>query len=175
MPINRDFDAELGLLSDLKSLTSAYEEISLMRIGKVRSQVIATRSFREGLFGVFSEIRASRRAEIEKILLKPKSSAKNSPPVGSKVALLISSNERLSGSISTEVTRRFTEYVKTHKDAVAIVGRVGRDYFAATQPDLKYTYFEMPENDTSMTTHAELVAFLRMYNQVSIFYGKSLL
>jgi len=171
MPIRDDYLAELELLSGLKSLTSAYEEISVMRISRVRKKVLATRSFREGLFEVFSEVRASRHNEIEQLLLKRRS--RMGPALTEdRVAVLLSANQRLSGTITSSVIRRFEEYVDANKVEVAIVGRVGRDDFSIHRPDKKFTYFELPDDDAPLTAHTDLVAWLRQYRNVSIHYGK---
>ena len=172
MPVRDDFEAEIDLLKGLRSLTSAYEEIAVMRIGRIRDRVLATRSFREGLFGVFSEVRASRHQEIERLLIRRRPSPSESSKQRGKVAVLLSSNQRLSGSIVSSVMRRFEEHIEQQIGDVAIVGRVGRDHFATTMPELKFTFFELPEDDAPMLGHKELVNFLRQYREVSIFYGK---
>ncbi|PIT98098.1 MAG: hypothetical protein COT71_02710, partial [Candidatus Andersenbacteria bacterium CG10_big_fil_rev_8_21_14_0_10_54_11] len=198
MPLRNNFERQISLMRGLKEMLSAYEEISVMRIGRVRGHVLATRTFREGLLRIFSEVRASRHAEIEKILRRPprrilplhlkvgiwrrgKETNPDSrlpitdpmPQRPREAAVLLSSNQKLSGGITQSLFRRFLEHIdKTKPEAVVVAGVVGRELLRQARPKLAFKYFKLPGEHAPLREHKAMVRFLRKFSEVNLFYGK---
>jgi F0F1-type ATP synthase gamma subunit len=175
MPVRENIDEEIVLAQGLKALSQAYEEISVMRMGQVRGQVIASRPFREGLMKIFAEVRASHQREIVRLLRRQQRGRAGDPGRGRKVAVLLSSNEEhWSGTIAQRVAREFLSLVDADSSQRLIVtGRAGRDYLKKARPQLRFSYLELPDYGASLATYKPLITRLRGFDQVTIFYGKS--
>lgn len=177
------------MMRGLKALVSAYEELSVMRIGRVRGRVLAARTFREGLFQVFSEVRISQHIQIRDLLVRQQHRSflarlfSRLPGVAQpaaeaveerrSAAVLLSSNQKLSGTITQSLFLRFLAHVDQEKpNAVAVSGAVGQEYLRRARPHLTFRSFPLPRDDAPLSEHRELVRYLRMFNDVRIFYGR---
>jgi len=166
MSQREDFEETIKLIRQLLPLIEANQEIAVMRIGKVRSTVLATRSFEEGLSAVYSSVLASHKqaiAEEQEVDVVD----------GKAAAILLSTNERLAGSI-TQVTT--TEYIKftdeNPKADVIIVGQVGRDVWESKRPNKPYLFFDLPRQAVSMNQIRPLLSQLIEYQDLTVFYPR---
>lgn len=179
MQNRNELGAQFELISTLKLLAHAYEEVSVIRMQKVRESVLTNRSFMEKLAEIFHDVKASYRKEIMALMhvknkgrktFKFSANEKN----GRTVYVFISSNARLYGDIIKKVFSLFIENVKKDPNAdIAIVGKLGKDLFDAQETvKRKFTYFEMPDNNVIIGDLKDLVTFLIPYDQVNVFYGQ---
>jgi ATP synthase F1 gamma subunit len=170
---------QVELVETLNILAHAYEEISVMRMQKVRASVISTRAFLEKLAEVFHDVKSSYRREILALMQNKNRGKKNFvystiAKNGKTANVIFTSNARLYGDIVRKVFNEFIESVKKDPNAeIIIVGRLGKDYFDS-QYDIKknYQYFEIPDNNASINDLKPLVVQLMLYDKVNVFYGQ---
>jgi ATP synthase F1 gamma subunit len=171
--------AQLELVSTLEMLAHAYEEVSVIRMQKVRDSVLKNRTFMEKLAEIFYNVKESYREEILHIVSK-KNKGKQSAVLsahqknGRTVYLFISSNQRLYGDIVKKVFVLFLDAIKKDPNAdIAIAGKLGKDLFEQ-QYEIKkeFTYFEVPDNKVQIEDLKPMVQFLLPYDKVNVFYGQ---
>lgn len=170
---------QVDLVETLNILAHAYEEISVLRMQKVRNSVMSTRAFLEKLAEIFYDVKSSYRREIL-ALMQSKNRGKASftfstvAKNGKAANVIITSNARLYGDIVRKVFNLFILEVKKNPTAeIIIVGRLGKDFFDG-QHEIKkdYKYFEIPDNSPQIQDIKPLVLELMVYDKVNVFYGQ---
>jgi ATP synthase F1 gamma subunit len=187
---NKQIENEREFVHTIKTIAQAYEEISVIKMQRVRSSVLGARSFLSDLSTVFADVTGSYHDEIMLLMQKKhhaslsfrrhSESASNQADLlgknGREVVVLVSANAKLYGDIINKVIHRFLFYLSSHKKEtnvdIAIIGRVGRDLFEQSEEKREYTYFEIPDSGITLENLKSLAYFLEKYQKVTVFYGK---
>lgn len=176
--ITKNFlNAESQMLSTLKTLAEAYEQISVIRIQRVRNSVLTTRDFLDGLTDIYSDVQASYRDEIKQLLKKNKNAKitlSGTVKNGKTLAILLSSNNRLYGDIVARVFDLFLQDVKEKNYDAAIVGRVGKAFFTGQNPGKPYLYFEIPDESATLEDIRPIIQNVEKYEKIYVYYGRFL-
>jgi len=168
MPTNRDINADITFVADLKSLVSTYEEIAVMRIAKVRVEVLNAREFREGLSTVFRDVRVSHQQQVIQALKKQQKEA-----TFAHGALLLSTDSRLTGGVTASVSRAFAAYVKENQDAsLIIVGQVGKEHLASMIPGRPAKFFSITEGKPNPADLEPLLEYLLRFARLTVFFPR---
>lgn len=167
--------SEKIFISTLKVLAESYEEISVIRMQRVRNSVLTTRDFLSSLAEVFRDVKSSYQKEIERhqkdknkkdhFLASP---AKN----GKTVSVLLSSNNRLYGDIVSRVFDLFSESIKNQQTDIVIVGKVGKLLFDEKNTGRTYTYFEIPDQNPKLEDLKSVLSFVVPYKKIVVYYGQ---
>ncbi len=173
MPVRNSLADEIATAAGLKSLVTAYEEIAVMRIKRVRNDVLAARLFLDGLAEVFARVRASRQREVAKQLRQRHKKKKGSGE--SSVTVLLSTQKRLSGTITRKVVDMFAENIQAQdqpSDAV-VVGSAARNLLSRLSSGRRIKYFKMPRSSAAAPLQLRpIVNHLLQYDKVTIYYGR---
>lgn len=167
---------ETELVQTFKMLAQAYEEISVIKMQKVRSSVLSAREFLQELSEVFSDVKGSYKDELLALIEKRKRrKALNPLAVFGKskktIAVLLSANAKLYGDIINRVTHLFIEdCIKNDYDMV-IIGRYGKDLYESQNVGKSYSYFEIPDTGASFEQLLPIFKFLSEYEKVNVYYG----
>ena len=176
MPTQQELTAEIALVHSLKFLVQAYEELAIMKMQQIRNKVLNTRTYVEGLTEVFFDVHRSYRRQVEQLMKENKGKqgfsfstlAKN----GKGISVLISPNQRLSGTIAFSVFSAFLNHIKQSKDEVVIVGKVGKDMWEQRNLGKNFTYFEAPDEQAQAKDLEPIISKLMQYETVNVFHGK---
>lgn len=164
---------EVELMSTLRLITQAYEEISVMRMQRIRDLVLNTRLFLGDLFKVYVDVKVNYKDSLMHKLIKEDDAMKAMREKNGKTAVVfISTNTKLNGEIIQKVFREFYEYVHNHDVEIFIVGRMGKQLYDQMQNKKAYKYFDLEENYINSTSLHNLVVELLAFKQVDAFYGK---
>lgn len=168
---------EFAVLSTLKTLAQAYEQISVMRIQRVRGSVLTTRDFLTGLADIYRDVKISYKQELDK-LLKHKKSGKISlsglQKNGKTISVLLSSNNRLYGDIIARVFNLFAQDLKKNPTDIAVVGKVGKSMMESRGIKLPYTFFEIPDQNVKLQELGPIFNFVVKYEKILVYYGRFL-
>lgn len=165
------------MLSTLRTLAEAYEQISVIRIQRVRGSVLATRDFLDGLADIFKDVKQSYRDEVEDLLKHHKNSSERLSGLhknGKTIAILLSSNNKLYGDIVFRVFNLFIQDVKKNNYDVVIVGKVGRAMFEQQHLGKPYLYFDMPDEDAKISDLTPVIQKIAEYERIYVYYGRFL-
>jgi F0F1-type ATP synthase gamma subunit len=164
---------EVELMSTLRLITQAYEEISVMRMQRIRDLVLNTRLFLGDLFKVYVDVKVNYKESLMKKLIREDDAMKAMRERNGKTAVVfISTNTKLNGEIIQKVFREFFDYVQNHDVDIFIVGRMGKQLYDQRSTSKTYKYFDLEENYINSTSLHNLVLELLAYKQVDAFYGK---
>lgn len=178
MQNKQDLKENIELVSTLKMITQAYEEISIMRMQKIRTSVLKTREFLVNLSGVYYDTKQSHNRFLKLLIssgdLDRISPYSLLPQNGKKLAVYLSANERMNGEIISKVFHIFAEYIKDKADTdILIVGRIGKElYLQRSDLPSKFDYLEIPDDNVKLEHLSELVERMIQYQEIDMFYGK---
>lgn len=165
------------MVDTFKMLAQAYEELSVIKMQRVRSSVLSTRDFLEDLSEVFADVKASYQHEINLYLEKGKNKKKFNPinlisKKNKTVAVLLSANTKLYGDIIKRVFHLFVEDIRKNDFDIVIVGRHGKELFDQVQTRKKYEYFDLPDTGVDFDQLKPILEHIMRYEKVNIYYGK---
>ena len=163
MQSKHQISIEQDWVQTLTILAEAYERISIMKMQQVRSSVLTTRQFLEGLGEIFFDVKQSYKDQLEQM-------AKQKLRQESKVVLVVlTANPSLYGNIIREV---FNLFLKSHnrQNEVVVIGKIGKAM--AEETKIRFTYFDLPDGHTLQDELGKIVAFLVQFDKVNVFYGK---
>lgn len=179
MSQSKELNEDIDLLTVLKTLCLSYEEISVMKMQRIRATVLNTRNFYDKLSDVYFNVKHSYKEKVSELMAKKKikdpgkllSYVKNDK----SVCVLLSANTKLHGSIVNEVFEEFESYISNQETDLIIVGKLGRDLYKQLEPPSggkQYLYFEIPDMDTNLEDIKQIVYHLLQYEKITVFYGQ---
>ncbi len=193
MKHNKDLQEEKDLMLTLQDLCFSYEEISVMKMQKIRDVVLSTREFFEELSHVYGRVKFSYKDSIARIEKKKKFKVDfnpsqsfisrlffRKPTVPAKqgsVFVLLSANTKLHGSIIDEVFVEFAKQIEHEEADIMIVGRLGKDFYKSLAPPVggkKYLYYEVPDMGFRLNDLQTLIYQLKKYERITVFHGQYL-
>lgn len=173
--------SDIRLVGTIKLLAQAYEQISVMKMQRVRNSVLATRSFLDHLAHVFIDVKASYKEEIEKRLKKVKDPSKMTFSTlnhnGKTVSILITSNAKLYGDVDIKVWNLFKSDCLQKDTDIVIIGKVGRQLMedlvlSGKKSNLSYKYFETDEAIQSLDEIKQIIDLIINYQTVNVYYAR---
>lgn len=163
-------------LSDLNDLTKAVGEIALIKMRKIRSDVLANRDFLTSLQEVFAQVQSAyleqlvqnyKGVPLSKITKEKVSVLQHN---GMTVCVLISANTRLYGGILKETFTQFIAEVKQTRSEATIIGRAGLSSFQDELGRAPVTYFDFPDDRVDRKQLGIIISHLVQYDAVKFFY-----
>lgn len=163
------------LVGTLKMLAEAYEEISVLKMQKVRGSVLTTREFLDGLSEVFVDVKKSYGRRLQKLIEKrkvdPHTSFTTKAHNGKKLSVLLSANSKFYGDIVRKVFDLFIENVRTNKTDILVIGRTGKEMMdQAGITD--YSYVDIPDGEVELDELKPVIDTLVQYEKVDVYYGR---
>jgi F0F1-type ATP synthase gamma subunit len=167
---------QIDLIGTLKMLVESYEEISVLRMQRVKSSVLLTREFLDSLSQVFADVKANYRHEFKKMIEKKKNQNKFSFSTiqknGKTVSVFLSSNSKFYGDIVQKVFQEFLADIEKSSSDIVIVGRVGRELFSQSGVKKDYQYYDLSDQEVKTDDLKNLVMYLIKYEFVHVYHGK---
>lgn len=178
MQSKQSLNSEFAVIGTLKTLAQAYEQISVMRIQRVRGSVLNTRDFLTGLADIYKDVKRSYKDEVEH-LKKHHKNAKitlsGMEKNGKTVSVLLSSNNKLYGDIVARVFNLFIADVKKDPASeIVIIGKVGKSMYDLSGVNRPVTFFELPDENVKLSDIAPIFKFVVAYEKILVYYGRFL-
>ena len=161
---------EISSLAGMLNVIDTYEEISALRMRRVKRRVLSTRTFQKGLNDTFKRVTYAYERYIESVR-KEKDAGFNKN--GRTVYILLSSNTGLYGNIVRETYGLFdVDYSSNPRNTdIVIVGRVGRDMFENDHKGDKYSYFEFSDTGVVDIELKEILKIILEYTNIIVYHG----
>lgn len=166
----KQIQSEVELVNTLKFIAQAFEEISVMRMRKVRTSVVNAREFVKEISTVFYDVKSSYQEKIKALMANKKISGEQ-PVVGKKLAIFISANSKLYGEVISSVFRDFYEHTQDSDTDLLIIGRVGKELYERQQLKKKYLYFEIPDSEVFVQDIQAIMYHLIRYENINVYYA----
>lgn len=140
----------------LKTIASAYTEISSLRLRRIRQQVLRTRSFFVEILNIYAML---RHIVIQrKIIELPRK----------KVSIILTSNNRFYGHLESDVIQFFLRERGT-EDTI-VVGQTGKEAFSALRFNFKSIIFKDDLPTTIELMH--LVDMIKNHQTVLVYFAR---
>lgn len=165
---------EINTLEAVQLLCEVYADVASLRMKQTRERVLRARDYITKLEEIFEEVRSSYFKQIKRLA---KSKKKDGGLTllshnGKSVAVFLSSNEPLYGSIITNTFRLFMDAVASDDVEITIVGRQGLSLFLSESLGRAYTYFDLPDYGAAQDFIEDIIKHIVQYDAINLFYGK---
>ncbi len=170
MKRTKELKEELVSLEEFLTMVEAYEEISALRMRKVKKSVLKRREFMQGLNEAFAYIAYSYKIFRKSAKKGAKDEILNTN--GKTVLVLLSSNTGLYGEIIRKTFDLFMKDANEKKSAdLIIVGRLGKSFFDSTGDSRKYEFFELSDTGVDESALKVVVNHVSSYSEVVVYHG----
>lgn len=170
--MSKKLNQEIGLVETIKTISQAYQEISVMKMQKIRNSVLYTRQYLTELSELFFDVKEAFKLQME---LEKKKHHQVIEKNGKSALVLLSANTKFYGDIINKVSKKFLEYVKEdhgNNEDLIVVGKLGMQFIEDNLKGKPYSYFEIPENDIKLEDLKNLASALISYENITVFYGQ---
>jgi len=172
MPIFKKIKENLKALSNIETITRAYQEIANLRMNEIRQTVLSNREFIEELSRVYTLAKKAYPALLKMgggAMKKGESFIKRGR---GKVAVFLSGNKPFYGTLILDIWQEIQGDLKEKGGDLVVVGRTGK-YFAETSGwGMKMFYFELDDEKPERERVKEIIEFLENYEEIIIFHGR---
>jgi F0F1-type ATP synthase gamma subunit len=172
----RQLKTNFELLETIRSLCVAYEQISVMKMKKIKDAVLYTRSFYDELSEVYLQMKTTYKNQVMSLAKKNKIKEPEKLLLMGKnektVAVLLSANNKLYGDILNKVFYKFVEETKNKDINLVIIGRLGKDMYDDLGSPKPYTYFEIPDSDLTVNDLKPVINSIIKYSTINVFFGR---
>ena len=172
MPIFKKIKENLKALSNIETITRAYQEIANLRMNEIRQTVLSNREFIEELSRVYTLAKKAYPALLKMgggAMKKGESFIKRSR---GKVAVFLSGNKPFYGTLILDIWQEIQRDLKEKGGDLVVVGKTGK-YFAETSGwGMKMFYFELDDEKPERERVKEIIEFLENYEEIIIFHGR---
>lgn len=168
MLTKKRLEAEIVDLVGLRGFVEVYEEIAADRMQDVRTAVLTSRQFLDGLSSVFAEVKQNYVKGVEKWEGKSKLNRN-----GRTVVVFLSANSGLYGDILNRTFEEFLAFLKTNPKADAVVvGKLGLRLLQERVPTMLYNYFDFSDSGVEQENLGMIMRYLLQFEKILVFYGK---
>lgn len=182
-------EQEETLIQTIQNFAQAYEEISVVRMQRVRGAVLVTRQFIAELSEIFGNVKKSYRLAMEEknqkhtgsfftlgagfMGHKQFKSDTTQEKTNATVNIFLSAKGSLQGDIIKRSFNFFMHSIAGDPNSdIIIIGRQGKQLFEQTAPGRKFTYFEMPDSNITIENLRPLMLTVLKYNRTNFYYGQ---
>jgi ATP synthase F1 gamma subunit len=167
---------ELELVGTLKMLAEAYEEVSVLKMQKVRGSVLATREFLDGLGGIFVDVKKNYGQKIERMIdrkkMAPHATFSTRSHNGKTLIVFLSANSKFYGDIVRRVFEVFLADVKKKDADILIIGKSGKEMMDQSGFKKEYNYLELGDTQVGLEDLRPIIEKLVEYEKVDVYYGR---
>lgn len=144
----------------LKEITQAFTQISSSKLKRIRSGVESNREFFRDLSGIYGLINVIAKGR--KITTTPKN--------GKTLSILLTSNERFYGKITSELIEFFLVQVSKIRSDKLVIGRSGVETIKSLNYALAYTPLILKSDFPDSTEFLALSKIVNDYSKVLVFH-----
>ncbi|OQY68556.1 hypothetical protein B6D29_00685 [Microgenomates bacterium UTCPR1] len=175
MRTNKSLKEDIAFLDGIKGLCVAYEQISVMKMDKIRESVLYTRNFFNQLSQIYLQLKVNYKRQVLSLKRKNKivdpSKSLLMGKNNKEVLVLITANNKLYGSILNKVFNLFIKEVSKSSGDAVIIGKLGKQLFEESGIKKTYQYFELPDEDLATEDLKGLISSLVNYSDINVYFG----
>lgn len=149
----------------LSGMVEVYGQVAASNLKDVKTDVINSRDFMEGLRAMFQEIKSAwEKRHLASTVL---------PPNGKEVAVFVSANLGFYGDIVEKTYEQFAQFIQTNSSAeIVVLGREGKKMVKNRMANKQFDFFDFPDDAMNETSLKELVEKIKAFEKVRIFHGR---
>lgn len=153
-------------MKTLRTIATAYQQISVMKMKETREYIQHSRSFVTKLKEIFESLKfSSPYLDLKKL-------RKNSMATKAEASVFISANAKFHGDILRRIFSLFLKHMNPQSD-IYVIGRVGKEFIKAYPQEMHVTFVDIPDEDIRIKTHLlPLIQKLMQYKKIQIYYAQ---
>jgi len=162
MPTLKEVNENLKIISTLKEIVLAYQEIANLKIRETRELVLKNREFFQELLKTYQTV-AQIYGTSEK---------KGQKERKEKIAVFLSANQPFYGSLILEIWKEAQSFLFENRMELLVIGRIGKILAQESKLVEKFFYFDLNIERIEKGELAKIVDFLKNYQTIFVFHGK---
>lgn len=165
MQSEKNIKSDIEAVRQVKSMLNALQGVYVGRMQKVKTSILQSRQYYEGLFDILAEMLVER----ESFLIKhPKKSGMRDQ----QLTVLFTGSDKFAGSINREVFHSFLRYVSANKCEAIVIGKIGKDLTQQYDLKLNFKYVDWHEGSDITRTVEEIAHHIIQYSTVRMFFAQ---
>jgi F-type H+-transporting ATPase subunit gamma len=170
----KEYSENRDAVSSIKSITSIYQEIALLRINQLKEGVASLREFLNGVAEVYTHAKSAYISSLKQRSLKKKdlNSLSFIKRNGKTVLVFLSANEHLYGNIVLDVWHEFLADLKKDHDDGVVVGGFGRYLMKDEHLSNSLSYFDLNDDKPTQEEIKRITEFIGKYEEIIVYYGE---
>ena len=182
MPRINEIKQEKNVVQSVGGFAHSLQQIAASRMTRLRKIVEDSKRFVDESVVILRELELERSKRLKKDLgvsksqLVPgkKNKAATAAALPNTAIIVVSSDQGLSGSYNSEITRKLDSVIPQYETAdYYVIGHKGQDYFKRVSKKFKLSYYpyNIPE-EVSIEDLRPLVGMFYHYDQIYMVYSK---
>lgn len=152
-------------LDSLAGMVEVYGQVAAGNLKAVKSDVVDSRAFMDGLREMFQEIKSAWEQRLVASTVLPHNNQ--------EVDVFVSANLGFYGDIVERTYEQFAAHVETHKPHhLVVLGREGKHMVSSRMPGKEFEFVDFPDNQVDEEALKKLVDGLKAFERIKIFHGK---
>jgi len=166
----KEIDNQIKNLQTVQNVTDVYQEVAAMRMRKVKTGIIQNRDFYQKLLEIYLETQSCYKKTTRSDKKYVTEYSKNTN--GKAVAVLLSSNTGLYGSVVNNTFNRFVEDTRNTTEDLVIVGQLGKNRFEALANQRPFKYFDLGDGVDNIDIQIKpIFKYIANYSKIAIYHG----
>ncbi len=166
-------------LNYLHTMVEMTQEVSVMKMQKIRESVLGHRTYMDGLLQIFQHVKQSHERELQKALEKRKQRQTTPEHPKKNVVILLSPSNKFSGGLTRDVFESFVAAVEPKGPVdkepadIVVVGEIGKELFDrhfGTKQTYQFFPFKVEHPDAEVLH--QLLAFILEYQNITVFTAR---
>lgn len=175
MNSEKELRANIEAVDAIEGITSVYQGIASLRMNQVRVGVTRTRDFITGVAELYQHARLAYLAAIDR---KSLSLAGKKDVLGlfrrngKSVAIFVSANEHLYGTLILEIWNNFLLEVKNGGVDAVVIGNFGKALMNREKLPIKITFLDLDDDKPEPEQIKKLIQIASEYERIILHYGQ---
>jgi F-type H+-transporting ATPase subunit gamma len=161
---------QIDNLQAVQNIADVYQEVAAMRMRKVKDGILQNRSFYQKLLEIYLETQGCYKKKMGSDKKYVTEYSKNTN--GKAVAVLLSSNTGLYGSVIKNTFNQFVENTGRSNEDIVIAGQLGRNRFEELTKQKPFKYFELADGTDGLDGQIQQIfKYISNYSEIAVYHG----
>lgn len=169
MPSLKEIRKNLEVISIIKGVVVAYQEIANLRMRQIKENVLKNREFSQELLKTYQRLKSVYFSSLEKVGVKKVFFRRAEKE---KVVVFLSANKFFYGTLILDIWKEVQKFLEREKTDLVVIGRVGKYLAEKARLGFNMFYFELDDSSPEKERISEILEFIKNYQRIIVFHGK---
>lgn len=169
MPSLKEIRKNLEIISIIKGVVVAYQEIANLRMKQIKENVLKNREFSQELLKTYQRLKSVYFSSLEKVGVKKVFFRRAEKE---KVVVFLSANKFFYGTLILDIWKEVQKFLEREKTDLVVIGRVGKYLAEKAKLGFNMIYFELDDSNPEKGRISEILDFIKNYQRIIVFHGR---
>lgn len=169
MPSLKEIRKNLEVISTIKGVVTAYQEIANLRMKQIKESVLKNREFSQELLKTYQRVKSAyfkslKKGEMEKSFFRKTKKE--------KVVIFLSANKFFYGTLILDIWKEVQKFLEREKTDLVVIGKIGKYLAEKSGLGFNIFYFELDDSNPEKERISEILDFIKKYERIIVFHGR---